>query len=130
MASHSDLSSPHGRSVNDGIDKNLCLLSYILVDNVARRVVELGRGTKLAKMDIKSAYRLVPVHPQDCLLLSMQWNQRIFLDNALLFRLRSAPKIFNTIADVLEWVNKHQGIARVHHYLDDFITLGEPDTGT
>ena len=61
-----DLSSPHGRS---GIDKFLCSLSYILVDNVARQVVELGRGTKLAKMDIK---RLVPVHPQDRLLLGMQ----------------------------------------------------------
>ena len=59
-----DISTPHGRSVNDGIDKNLCSLSYISVDNVARQVVELGRGTKLAKMDIKSAYRLVPVHLQ------------------------------------------------------------------
>ena len=100
------------------------------VNNVARQVVELSRGTQLAKMDIKSAYRLVPVHPQDRLLLGMQWNRRIFVDNALPFGLRSAPKIFNAIADALQWVIEHQGVARVHHYLDDFITLGEPDTDT
>ena len=64
------------RSVN-GIDKHLCLLTYILVDNITVQVVRLGRGTKLAKMDVKSAYRLVPVHPQDHVLLRMQWKQTI-----------------------------------------------------
>ena len=29
-----DLSSPHGRSVNDGIDKELCSLSYTSIDDV------------------------------------------------------------------------------------------------
>lgn len=125
-----DLSSPHGRSVNDGIDKSLCSLSYISVDNIARQVVRLGRGTNLAKMDVKSAYRLVPVHPQDRVLLGMQWKQRLFVDNALPFGLRSAPKIFTAIADILEWVIKQRGVGMVHHYLDDFITLGEPDTAT
>ena len=52
------------------------------------------------------------------------------MDNALPFGLRSAPKIFTTIADVLEWVIKQRGVAMVHHYLDDFVTLGEPDIAT
>ena len=33
-----DLSSPHGRSVNDGIDPALCSLEYVTVDQVANVV--------------------------------------------------------------------------------------------
>ena len=79
----------------------------------------------MAKMDIKSAYRLVPVHPQDRLLLGMRWNKRIFVDNMLHFGLRSALKLFTAIADALEWVIEQRKVAWVYHYLD-FITLGEP----
>ena len=125
-----DLSSPHGSSVNDGISKERCSLAYISVDEIAKRVVQLGRETRMAKMDIKSAYRLVPVHPQDRLLLGMRWNKRIFVDNMLPFGLRSAPKIFTAIADAFEWVIEQRGVAWVYHYLDDFITLGEPGQDT
>ena len=125
-----DLSSPHGSSVNDGISKERCSLAYVSIDEIAKQVVELGRGARMAKMDIKSAYRLVPVHPQDRLLLGMWWNNRIFVDNMLPFGLRSAPKIFTAIADALEWVIKQRGVAQVYHYLDDFVTLGEPEKDT
>jgi len=60
-----DLSSPEGRSVNDGINPDLCSLSYVSIDDAARAVVKAGRGALLAKVDIKSAYRIVEVHPED-----------------------------------------------------------------
>ena len=66
-----DLSNPSGSSVNDGINPELCSLSYISVDDVARVVALLGRGTMLGKTNIKSAYRIIPVHPADRLLLGM-----------------------------------------------------------
>ena len=89
-----DLSSPEGRSVNDGIRPELCSLSYVAVDNAARMVTRAGQGALLAKVDIKSAYRLVPVHPEDRLLLGMAWDGAVFVDTILPFGLRSAPKIF------------------------------------
>ena len=52
-----DLSTPHGSSVNDGIDRELCSLSYVSVEDVASTILQLGRGTPMAKVDIKSAYR-------------------------------------------------------------------------
>ena len=55
-----DLSAPEGRNLNDGIDKDMVSLSYTSVDNIAARVIQLGRGTLLAKMDIRQAYCLVP----------------------------------------------------------------------
>ena len=56
-----NLSFPPGRSVNDGIDPVLCSLSYTTVDRVAEIVVQLGAGALLAKVDIESAFRLIPV---------------------------------------------------------------------
>lgn len=89
-----DLSSPEGRSVNDGIEPELCSLQYLRVDEVVRQVMVRGQGTLMAKMDIESAYRNVPVHPADRLLLGMQWKGDVFFDTQLPFGLRSAPKIF------------------------------------
>ena len=49
----------------------------------------------MAKIDIRSAYRVIPVHPEDRLLLGMRWGAWEYIDCVLPFRLRSAPKIFN-----------------------------------
>ena len=87
-------------SVNDGIDPALCSLKYTLVEQVAEKVFELGPSA-LAKIDVKSAYRIVPVHPDDRPLLGMLWQD---IDASLPFGLRFAPKLFNAIADALEWI--------------------------
>ena len=121
-----DLPSPEGASVNDGIDKMLCSLSYATVDEAASQVVRLGRGALMAKVDIKTAYRLVPIHPDDHLLLGMQLEGAVYMDTVLPFGLRSAPKIFNAIADTLEWVCRSEGVAYMLHYFDDFMLFGSP----
>ena len=87
---------------------------------------QLGRDTLLAKLDLREAYRVVPVHPQDRPLLDVEWKGEIFLDAALPFGLRSAPKLFNALADALLWVASQQGARQLYHYLDDFIVLGPP----
>ena len=56
----------------------------------------------IAKIDIKSAYRLIPVYPGDRKWLGMKWNNKIYVDGMLPFGLRSAPKIFNSVADAVE----------------------------
>ena len=119
-----DLSHPDGGSVNDGIQPQLCSLKYTSVEVVAAAAQRLGKGTLLAKLDIKSAYRLVPVHPQDRCLLGVEWKGAIYVDGVLPFGLRSAPKIFTAVADALQWVMLNNGITMVDHYLDDFITMG------
>ena len=69
---------------------------------IADAVKEVARGTQLSKADIKSAYRNVPVHPEDRWLTGMKWRDRLFVDAALPFGLRSAPKIFTAMADAAE----------------------------
>ena len=123
-----DLSHPVDHSVNDGIPKSLCFLSYITIDSAISNILELGRGTLLAKIDIKHAFRLLPVHPADRYLLAMRWKNQIFVDTCLPFGLRSAPKLFNILADLLSWVLEQQGVTPLLHYLDDFLLMGPPQS--
>ena len=123
-----DLSHPHGKSVNDGVQKDLCSMAYISVDDAIRKIISLGKGTLLAKIDIKSAFRLIPVHPADRHLLAMEWQGSLYIDTCLPFGLRSAPKLFNVMADLLEWILLNQGVTFLLHYLDDFLTMGQSGT--
>ena len=123
-----DLSAPEGFSVNDGIEPGLCSLSYVSVDDAAKEILRMGRGTRLAKVDIKSAYRIVPVHSEDRALLGMLWDGALYVDSVLPFG--SAPKIFTAIADALEWRVKEEGVEVIFHYLDDFLIVAPPDSTT
>ena len=67
-----DLSHPESGSVNDAINPSLGSLSYISGEKVAKQAMSLGRGALLEKIDIKSAYRLVPVHPSERMLVGME----------------------------------------------------------
>lgn len=85
-----ELSSPEGLSVNEGIEPDLCSLCYITcrIDDVANVIVKLGMGTQLALININSAERMVPIHPEDCHLLGMKWEEMVYIDAALPFGLR------------------------------------------
>ena len=65
-------SGPRGASVNYGIEKELCSLKNVLVDEAMREVLVLDQGTQLAKFDSESAYRLIPVHADDRPFLGMR----------------------------------------------------------
>jgi len=121
-----DLSCPKDHSVNDGILKQYYSLRYPSVDDTVRVILALGRGTQLVKFDIKSAYRIIPVHSSDRLLLGMLWQGEVYVDAVLPFGLRSAPKIFTAVADALQWILEQQGVLRMLHYLDDFLLFGAP----
>lgn len=122
-----DLSYPEGDSVNDGIAPELCLLRYPSVDDAVSVILSLRRGTKLAKFDIQSAYCIIPVRPLDRHLLGMIWKDQLYVDTALPFGLRSAPKIFMMVADALQFILEEKRVSQTMCYLD-FILFGAPST--
>ena len=97
------LSSPDGHSVNDGIRKDPFTVQYMKVDNIIDGILSLGWGTLLAKFDVESTYRIIPIHPKDRYLFGMQWQGNHF-DMALPFGLHSVPSIFSSVEDLVEWV--------------------------
>ncbi len=122
-----DLSYPLGHSVNDGIDKNEFPVTYSKVDDANALIVKYGKSALMGKVDIKNAYRIVPIHPDDHYLLGMKWRNRYFVDLALPFGLRSAPYIFNSLADLFHWIIVNNFLVPdLLHYLDDYFTLGPP----
>lgn len=123
-----DLSSPTNRSVNDGISEEWCSLKYVSLDDAVHLIRQLGPGTMLLKMDIKDAYRIIPVHPEDHHLLAISWEEKTYIDRALPFGLRSAPLIFTAVADAISWAIHCRGIRFFIHYLDDFLFFGTAGT--
>ena len=116
-----DLSSPAGASVNDGISVEWSSVAYVSIDHLSSLVLGAGTRALLVKADIKEAYRMLPIHPEDQALLGAQWEGIIYTDRALPFGLRSAPKIFSAVADALQWILTKKGVKNLLRYLDDFI---------
>ena len=123
-----NLSSPKSISVNDGINQQLCPLQYIGVDAAVQIILRLGKSCMLAKLDLKDASRVIPVHPEDRCLLGMKGQGDLVLDTAFPSGLRLAPKIFSAVADGLLWAMVCNGIQEGIHYLDDFLLAGKADT--
>ena len=122
-----DLSYPKGHSVNDGIPKSLCSLSYISVNDAINQIIAIGPNTLLAKLDIKNAFWLLLAHPTNRHFLAMEWETLyVYLDTCLPFGLRSATKLFNILAELLAWIAQYNGVTFSIHYLDDFLTMGPP----
>ena len=120
------LSYPEGDSINDHIPKDPYSLQYVRVDDAISILKSLGPGSYMAKTDLKSAFRLIPIHPDDWNLLGIYWKAHYYVDLYLPFGLRSSPYIFNQFSDTLEWILKYNyGLRHVIHILDDFF-VAEP----
>ena len=70
-----NLSSPQSASVNSGIDKALCSLQYASLDDAIGLICHFGPRLQLMKMDLRDAYRVIPVHPDDHHLLGIVWDE-------------------------------------------------------
>ena len=116
-----DLSFPFGHSVNAGISQEDASVQYTRFDEIIRLVREEGQGSYLFKLDIKSAFRLIPIHPRDFQLLGMFHNGEFFIDKCLPFGLSVSCAIFEKFSTFLEWaLRQATGSDQIIHYLDDF----------
>ena len=79
-----NLSAPYdGTSVNDNIDDTCKTVKYESIGNIIALLLELGKGAYIAKADVKSAFRLVPVHPSCYPLLGFYFNNQFYFDRCL-----------------------------------------------
>ena len=122
-----NFSAPLGASANDAIDQELSSIAYTSIDDTGRLINLLGKSCLLA---LQEAYRAVPVHPADQPKLGVNWNGVTFVDRALPFGLRSAPKLFSALSDGFMWALHQKGMQHALHYLDDFLILGQANTQT
>ena len=112
-----DMSRPLNNSVNDYISCK----SYRY--NSSDDAIALMRpDCFFATVDIKSAYRWVPVYPPHRTLQGSRWvfngSYKFFTDNFLCFGLKNAPSIFHRISCALTRMMARKGCSNIVNYLD------------
>lgn len=114
----------NGTSVNAGIDKAHSAVSYAGIADAVSVIKKLGTGCYMAKTDIKSAFRILPVHADDYALLGFSWKGKLYYDRRVAMGCASSCLTFETFSTALEWVARHKlGCTGVVHILDDFLFL-------
>jgi hypothetical protein len=123
-----NLSAPAGRSLNDGVSAKAATVVYTTVEQAVDHIVRLeltgGGPASLAKVDIKDAYRNLPVCPSQFPLLVFRQGELFYHDAALAMGARNACKVFSSVSAAIAWVisNKFSDVA-ILSYIDDFLAI-------
>ena len=120
-----DASRPAGTSLNDHVLFDQKLRFQSLEDAVQL----LAPGVYLAKLDLKSAYRSVRIHPSDWQACGIKWtfdgdtDPTYMIDTALPFGSRLAPKHFHRLTQAVRRMMARLGFTGIVAYLDDFLIV-------
>ena len=97
------LSYPLGQSVNDGVDKAFTEVTYTSFDKVVDMIFRLGKSALMAKRDIKSAFRLLPIYPGDFHLLGIKVGDQYYYDKCMPMGLNVSCALWEKVAKFLHW---------------------------
>ena len=120
------LSFPKGSSINDNIPIECASVQYTKVEDAIRGIKSFHNPPFMAKSDIASAFRIIPLRPNEYHLFGMFWKDHYYFDRCLPMGCSSACNIFEKFSTALEWIllNYLPGTL-VYHVLDDFIFISE-----
>ena len=75
-----DLSAPRDNeihaSLNELINKEDFSLSYVTIDNAIKIIVKCGKGAQMCKVDIRDAFKLIPIKESLWPFYGIQWDGR------------------------------------------------------
>ena len=118
------LSYPEGSSVNDFIPREISSAQYTTVQDAISIIKQTRLPVFMAKVDIESAFRIIPVSPTDRPPLGFQWKGKFYMDAVLPMGCASSCSIFESFSTSLEWIARHKlGATVVVHVIDDFLFL-------
>ena len=120
-----DCSMPPGKGVNSYID--IEKQTFQTIDSAVKMIEP---GCYMAKIDLRHAYRSVPVHPANHTALGLKWKFSgdstftYLMDTRLPFGGRSAPGIFHRLTQAIRRMMIRRGYGHLVVYLDDFLIIG------
>ncbi len=127
-----DLSSPHNSpfpSINSLIPLEEFSLHYHNIDQAITLIKITGRGAWLAKVDITSAFKVMPIHSYFWHLFGICWQEKKYFSVRLTFGCRSSPKIFDMLSEAICWIlSNNYDVPYLVHLLDDFLIISPPDS--
>ena len=118
------LSFPPDRSINAGVTPDIYLgtpflLTLSTIDDITRKIIKLGRGSLLNKIDVSRAFRHVKMDHKDYSLLGLRL-QDYFIDTCLPFGFRHGSAMFEHLSDAVHHIMSQKGY-QVTNYIDDVI---------
>ena len=117
--------------MNDFIDPSLTSVNYSNFDSVVNIIQNLGRGSLFGKMDIKSAFRLLPCHPGDFDLLCFKFQDHYYVDKRMPMGCSISCSTFENFSTFLQFELKRRTTSQnIDHYLDDFFFAGSPSSNS
>lgn len=123
------LSHPKGSSINSFVCDELATVSYASFDDAIKLLLNSGQNSLLAKTDLDSAFRMIPIHQLDHELLGINWRNQFFYDTCLPFGASSSCAIFERFSTGLQWIAQNKlNIQNLIHILDDFLFVGPPNS--
>ncbi len=124
-----DLSSPPLCSVNDGIKWQS--VQWQSIDDALTLIHQMGRSCHLLKVDIKAAYRTLPIHPSEWHLYGINVAGLILFDTYLPFGGRSSGCIWEMYAQAMQWMLHNKfNIPTSVRYVDDFLFILQSERST
>ena len=132
-----DLSWPPQDSVNNHIDPDAFTCFYASFDYVIALIVKHRVSSLSAKLDLADAFKHILARSQDWHFLGSSWDLQwpdvstvclYYVDLFLPFGMHSSPALFNKYVDVLQYAMKTNKVQDLLHYLDDYFTVGPPDS--
>ena len=124
-----DLSFPKASSVNTCIPREASTVQYESLDYFLQLVKSNGRKCLIAKADIESAFRIIPIHPSQHYLLGFTWQGKYYFDKCLPMGCSSSCNIFEKFSSAIQWIlTTKLGVQSMSHILDDFMFIGHKDT--
>lgn len=118
-----NLSFPKGSSVNDNIAEEAKTVQYCSVADVSQWLLGQHTECHMAKVDLKDAYRIIPVRKDCWKYLGIQLDGKFYIDRCLPMGAASSCRTFQLFSDALVWMlgNKFPGQQKIFNYLDDFL---------
>lgn len=111
-------------SVNSGISDESAAVQYAGINDAITEIKKLGKQVYLAKSDVRQAFRILPVSPQDYELLGFFWEKKYYFDRCLPMGCRTSCKIFERFSSALQWIAINKlGMSAMVHILDDFLII-------
>ena len=102
------------------------LLTLRTVDDIVSKIVSLGKGSHIYKVDISRAFRHLKICPRDYKLLGVK-HKGYYYDSCLCFGFRQGTNFFQRLSDSVRFMMRKCNFS-VINYVDDICGFNTPST--
>jgi len=125
-----DLSTyPRVGSVNEGIPDEHAKVQYQTFDSLIDKLSKLGKGALMAKADLKSAFRTLPMSPKDFHLMGFSHEGKFYVNVTMPMGAKISCSTYEKFSTFLHWcIQQECDLDTLVHYIDDFLFFSRADT--